>query len=76
MNMTENINIRQRIGSELRALRLAKGLSTRELAGQIGITHSHIVRIENGKYAISIDTLNKICQALGVAIQLTDNSKK
>lgn len=71
--MTENIDIRQRIGSELRALRISKGLSARELAQQIGITHSHVVRIENGKYAISIDTLNKFCQALGVAIQLTDN---
>lgn len=66
----EESSIRQRIGSELRALRLAKGLSTRELAGEIGITHSHVVRIENGKYAISIDTLNKLCQALGVTIQL------
>lgn len=69
--MTDNKDIRQRIGSELRALRQSKGLTTRELAEKAGIIQSHIVRIENGKYGISIDTLNKLCQSLDAEITIT-----
>lgn len=68
--------IREEIGTQLRALREAKGLTTRELAERCGLIHSHIVRIESGRYGFSIDTLSKLCQALGVTIQLTDNSKE
>lgn len=63
-------NIRQRIGAELRALREAKGLTTRELAERCGLIHSHIVRIESGRYGFSIDTLDKLTTALGVELRL------
>lgn len=68
--MTNNKDIRQRIGFELRALREAQSLTVRELADRAGLDHSHIVRIESGRYGISIDTLDKLCQALDVTIQL------
>ena len=64
-------NIRQRIGAELRALREAKGLTTRELAERCGLIHSHIVRIESGRYGFTIDTLNTVCTALGAEIDIT-----
>lgn len=63
-------NTRQRIGSELRALREAQGLSTRELAKRSGLIHSHIVRIESGRYSFSIDTLDKLTTALGAVIKI------
>ena len=63
-------NTRQRIGSELRALREAQGLSTRELAERSGLIHSHIVRIESGRYGFSIDTLDKLTTALGAVIKI------
>lgn len=61
---------RQRIGSELRALREAKGFTTRELAERCGLIHSHIVRIESGRYGFSIDTLSKLTTALGAIIRI------
>lgn len=63
-------NIRQRIGAELRTLREAKGLTTRELAERCDLTHSHIVRIESGRYGFSIDTLDKLATALGAHINI------
>lgn len=63
-------NIRQRIGAELRALREAKGLTTRELAERCSLIHSHIVRIESGRYGFSIDTLEKLTTALGAVIKI------
>ena len=63
-------DIRQRIGAQLRALREAKGLTTRELAERCGLTHSHIVRIESGRYGFSIDTLEKLTTTLGAKIKI------
>lgn len=35
-----------------------------------GLIHSHIVRIESGRYGFSIDTLDKLTTALGVELRL------
>lgn len=64
------MNSRTIIGAQLRALREAKGLTTRELAERCGLIHSHIVRIESGRYGFSIDTLDKLTTALGVELRL------
>ena len=71
--MTEDI--RQRIGAELRALREAKGYTVRELAERAGLVHSHIVRIEGGKYSITLDTLEALCKALGATIRIDSNGE-
>lgn len=70
-------NIREIIGAEIRALRLSRGYTTRELAERSKLGHTHIVRIESGRYGFSIDTLNAICQALGakINIQLYESCK-
>lgn len=64
------MNIRKKIGAELRALRLSKGLTTRALAELVAMDHSHIVRIESGKYNVRIDTVEAIAAALDVEITL------
>ena len=64
------MNIREKIGAELRALRLSKELTTRELAEVVGIDHSHIVRIESGKYNVRIDTVDALAAALDAEITL------
>lgn len=68
--MRNETDIRQRIGAELRALREAKGLTTRELAERCGIIQSHIVRLESGRYGFTIDTLAAICIALDADIKI------
>lgn len=62
--------IREEIGAQLRALREAKGLTTRELAGFAGLDHSHIAKIERGAYNLRVDTLHKVATALGAEIKI------
>lgn len=64
------MNIRETIGAELRALRLSKGLTTRELAEVVGIDHSHIVRIERGMYNVKIDTVEALAAALDAGLTI------
>lgn len=69
-------DIREHIGAELRALRLEKGLTTRELAELTGLGQSHIVRIEAGKYAVRIDTVETIARALGAKLTIDKVEKE
>lgn len=71
-----SIDIRQRIGAELRALREAKGLTVRELAERCGLIHSHIVRIESGRYGFTIDALDKLTTALGAHINIESHERE
>ncbi len=64
------MNIREEIGTQLRALREAKGLTTRELAELAGIDYSHIAKIERGTYNLRVDTLHKVATALGAEIKI------
>lgn len=63
---------RELIGQQLAELRSKRGLSTRQLAELCGITYVNINKIENGKYNVSIDILNKICEALNADILITE----
>ncbi len=60
--------MRKRIGENIKALRQERGYSTRQLAELTGLTHSHIVRIEAGRYNVGIDTLEKLFTKLGAKI--------
>ena len=64
------MNIREEIGSRLRALREKQRLTTRELAEKAGIDHSHIAKIERGTYNLRVDTLHKVVTALGAVIKI------
>lgn len=63
---------RERIGARVKALRLMAGLSQDELAGRAGLQRTHIGRIETGKYAVNIETLQAIAEALGMTVDITD----
>ena len=67
-----NENHRERIGASIRRLRTEKGMSLRELAEKSGVNHSNIVKIEAGRYNVSIDILNRICDALGAEIDIKE----
>lgn len=56
---------REEIGSELQTLRVQKGLTVRELGEMCDMQHSSIVKIENGRYNVSVDILGKVADALG-----------
>ncbi|MEZ0612485.1 helix-turn-helix domain-containing protein [Fibrella sp. WM1] len=57
------------IGSQLRQVREAAGLSQTEVALKSGTSRNYISRIENGKSDIQLETLNKIVQ-LGMGKQV------
>jgi transcriptional regulator with XRE-family HTH domain len=57
-----------RFGRRLRELRLARGMSQAELAGQASITTNYVSRLENGGAAPGIDLVARLASALGVPI--------
>lgn len=64
---------RKRIGAAIRQLREAKGLTARELSFMVHIDPANLSRIEQGKHAAGIDTLNKLAYYLDAEVQLVPN---
>jgi transcriptional regulator with XRE-family HTH domain len=58
---------RQQLGSKLRELRVAKGLTQEGLAEAIGKTVEHISLVERGKRSPSFEILIDLAQALDVS---------
>ena len=46
--------------------RMALGLTQQQLAERMGTSHSAISRIESGQHKTSVDTLQRLAEALGV----------
>jgi transcriptional regulator with XRE-family HTH domain len=64
--MLNQMVIRPTIGSRLKEKRQEEGISIRELARRTGLTASFISQVENGKANVSLDSLRRISEALGV----------
>ena len=54
----------QTLGALLRAQRLAKGLSLRELSARTGVSNAYLSGIERGLHEPSLSVLNAIASAL------------
>lgn len=59
-----------RIGERIAAIRKEHGLTQRELAQKVGVSHGHIGRIETGKYTMRIDTLQRIADVFNMEVEL------
>ncbi|MDM8520215.1 helix-turn-helix transcriptional regulator [Anaerolineales bacterium HSG6] len=57
----------RRFGEKLRTLRKQQGLSYRELASQLDVSHGHIVGIEAGRHKPSADFILKIASLFNVS---------
>jgi DNA-binding Xre family transcriptional regulator len=58
------------VGRLLIALRIAKGVSQRELAERLGIHESQVSRDERNEYhGVTVDRANRILEALGVEVR-------
>ncbi|WP_159998365.1 helix-turn-helix domain-containing protein [Roseomonas sp. 18066] len=55
------------IGPRIRALRLARGMSVNSLAAAAGVSAGIVSQIERDRANPSLSTIEKICDALGVA---------
>lgn len=60
---------RKAVGLAIARARNAAGLSVRDLADRCGLDAGHLCRIENGRMNVTIDTVAKICEALGLRLE-------
>jgi transcriptional regulator with XRE-family HTH domain len=56
----------ERIGEQVRAQRIAAGLSQTELARRIGVSPSALSQVERGRHGLSGETLTRLWAILGV----------
>ena len=66
---------RELLALNLRLLRVRKNITQEQLAHDAGVNPGYISQIETGTRAVSIDVVEKLAGALGVAIAvlLTDS---
>lgn len=63
---------RDRIGLRIATLRKQAGMSQEQLSQLAGLQRAHISRIEAGKYAVTIETLQTIAEAFGMTVDIID----
>ncbi len=56
------------IGKILKARRMAKGLSARQLAERVGVSDAHIIYIEKAQRKATFDKLMNIIGVLGLTV--------
>ena len=59
---------RVRIGSRIKELRKESGMDAKELAQKIGIDAANLSRIEQGRFSVGIDILNKIAGVFNMSL--------
>lgn len=60
---------RLKLGTRIREARTEQSLSLRALGLMAGIDYSHLFDIEHGVANVTIDTLYKITEALGMSLK-------
>lgn len=63
---------RKSMGENIRKLRTAQGWEQEQLAQIADITTANVRSVEAGKYAVNIDVLNKIAEALGAELRMIE----
>ena len=63
-------SIEREIGAQLQERRTALGITRYRLSKDTGIHYGYIQALEEGKRSMSIDMLNRLCEALGLEIKL------
>ena len=63
------MDVRQRVGLNLQALRRAKGLSQEELAHRSGIHQTYLSGVERGKRNPSVMVMSRIAEALDADVE-------
>lgn len=60
------------IGEAIKAERLKQNLTQEELGEKVGVKRSQICKLENGKSSITLSTMSRVFQALGIATATLD----
>jgi transcriptional regulator with XRE-family HTH domain len=72
MTDVEKQQTRDRIGARIAMLRKQAGMTQEELANRAGLQRTHVGRIEAGRYAVTLETVQAIAQALGMTVDIVD----
>ena len=62
--------ITQRLGDQVRAMRLNRGYKQAELAKLAGVTRQKLIEIERGSPSVSLNAYARVIAALGSEIKL------
>lgn len=60
------MNLKQRLGNNIKQLRLSNSLTQEELAEKINLSAKSLSQIELGNNFVSAETLEKICSAINI----------
>jgi transcriptional regulator with XRE-family HTH domain len=60
------MNLRDRVALNIQDLRRARSLSQEQLALMAEVSRGHMGKVENAKFAASLDLLERIAKALNV----------
>ena len=63
---------RERIGGRVATLRKLKGMTQEQLAQAAGLQRTHVNRIETCKYAVTLEVIQAIAEALGMTVDIID----
>ena len=66
--MNDRDKERERIGNRIKELRKEQDVDAKTLAQRVGIDAGNLSRIEQGKFSVGLDILNKIASALTMRI--------
>jgi len=65
---TANVPLEKRIGEVFKQLRVDANLTLAELSAGAGVSSAMLSRIENGMATASLDSLERLCLALGIGL--------
>ena len=65
---------RERMGPRIASLRKLAGMSQEQLGEKAGLQRTHVSRIEAGKYAVTLETIQAIAEAFGMTVDIIDPS--
>ena len=63
---------RERIGQRIALLRKQAKMSQEQLAQAAGLQRTRVGRIEGGKYAVTLEVVQAIAEALGMTVDIID----
>ena len=66
--MNDRNKERERIGARIKSIRKEQGMEAKALAEKVGIDPGNLSRIEQGKFSVGIDILNKIAGFLNMKL--------
>ncbi|HKW74464.1 MAG TPA: helix-turn-helix transcriptional regulator [Terriglobales bacterium] len=62
------LDYRRRLGERIRKLRDKKGWSQEEFADSCEVNRSYMGRIERGELNLTLDTVKKVAEGLGISV--------